>query len=184
MSQLRVVIAGGGVAGLETMFALRDLAGDRVQVTLLAPEAEFVYRPMAVGEPFARPAARHYAITPMAREAGVELIREPLASVDTGACIAYGGRGTAVAYDALVVAIGARMHAPFANATTISDRTIDEQLHGVVQDIEGGYLRSIAFVAPHRMSWPLPLYELALMSAARADEMGVELRTTIVTPES
>ena len=49
-----VLIAGGGVAGLEALLALRDLAGDRVDLRLLAPEAEFVYRPMAVGEPFGR----------------------------------------------------------------------------------------------------------------------------------
>ena len=34
----RVVIAGGGVAALETLIALRDLAGDRVDITLVAPE--------------------------------------------------------------------------------------------------------------------------------------------------
>src|SRR5918994_1950993 len=49
-----VLIAGGGVAGLEALLALRDLAGDRLAVTLLAPEREFTYRPMAVAVPFAR----------------------------------------------------------------------------------------------------------------------------------
>src|SRR5262249_52884093 len=160
--------AGGGVAGLETMFALRDLAGDRVQVTLLAPEDEFVYRPLAVGEPFARPAARHYAIAPMAREAGAKLVRRGLEGIDVDARLARIKGGDPIPYDALVIAIGARMHAAFPNATTINDRTIDDQLHGVVQDIEEGYVRSLAFVAPHRMPWPLPLYELALMSAHRA----------------
>ena len=33
------------------------------------------------------------------------------------------------------------------------------------------------------MAWPLPLYELALMTAGRAYDMGVDLETTIVTPE-
>ena len=37
---LRVVIAGGGVAGLEATLALRALAADRVSVTILAPEAQ------------------------------------------------------------------------------------------------------------------------------------------------
>ena len=36
-----VVIAGGGVAALETLMALRDLAGDRVAITLIAPETTF-----------------------------------------------------------------------------------------------------------------------------------------------
>src|SRR6188472_1613599 len=47
---LDVVIAGGGVAGLE---ALQALAADRVRLTLIAPDAEFSYRPLAVAEPFA-----------------------------------------------------------------------------------------------------------------------------------
>jgi 2-polyprenyl-6-methoxyphenol hydroxylase-like FAD-dependent oxidoreductase len=41
-SPLRVVIAGGGVAGLEAALVLRDLAGERVSTTLLAPEQEYV----------------------------------------------------------------------------------------------------------------------------------------------
>jgi sulfide:quinone oxidoreductase len=46
-----VLIAGGGVAALEAMMALRDLAGERVRMTLVAPEPDFVYRPMAVAAP-------------------------------------------------------------------------------------------------------------------------------------
>ncbi len=41
------------MAGLEALLALRDLAGDRVELTLLSPETDFVYRPMAVAEPLA-----------------------------------------------------------------------------------------------------------------------------------
>src|SRR6267142_1603873 len=51
-SPLRVLIAGGGVAGLETLMALRGLAGDLVTLTLIAPEDEFVYSPLTVERPF------------------------------------------------------------------------------------------------------------------------------------
>ena len=60
---------------------------------------------------------------------------------------------------------------------------MDETLHGLIQDVEGGYLKSLAFVSPGRMAWPLPLYELALMTAARAYDMQMKLSVTIVTPE-
>jgi sulfide:quinone oxidoreductase len=50
-SPLRVLIAGGGVAGRETLIALRDLAGDRVELTLAAPEDEFVYCPVTAAQP-------------------------------------------------------------------------------------------------------------------------------------
>lgn len=59
-ASFRVVVAGGGVAGLEAVLALRDLAAARVEMTLLSPDPDFVYRPMAIAEPFARGhAARH-----------------------------------------------------------------------------------------------------------------------------
>ena len=48
----RVVIVGGGVAGLEALLALDDLGGDRVSLTLVAPQPDFVYRPLLVEEPF------------------------------------------------------------------------------------------------------------------------------------
>lgn len=47
-SPTRVLIAGGGAAGLEALHGLRALAGERVDLTLIAPENEFVYRPLAV----------------------------------------------------------------------------------------------------------------------------------------
>ena len=50
---LRVLIVGGGVAGLETMLALRAIAEERVDIELVAPEPQFWYRPLAVAEPFA-----------------------------------------------------------------------------------------------------------------------------------
>ena len=42
----------------------------------------------------------------------------------------------------------------------------------------------MAFVAHDRPSWPLPLYEAALMSATLAAEAGRTPQLTIVTPES
>ena len=56
-------------------------------------------------------------------------------------------------------------------------------LHGLIQDIEGGYVRRLAFIGPGRIGWPLPIYELALMAAARAKDMNIELSITIATPE-
>ena len=62
----RVVIAGGGVAGLEALLALRALAGDRVALTLVSRAPDFFYRPAAVAESFARGEVRR---TPLAQAA-------------------------------------------------------------------------------------------------------------------
>ena len=81
----RVLIAGGGVAGLEALLALRDLAGDRVALTLLAPERQFTYRPMAVGVPFARGHMQRHDLADVARATGAEFVRGELAEVDVPA---------------------------------------------------------------------------------------------------
>ena len=180
----RVVIAGGGVAALEAAIALRELAGALVSVQLVAPNTEFSYRPMSVREPFAYAPADQYPLAEIAADIGAELVVDEFAWVDTEQQIAHTTKGVELAYDALMLALGAHMKSPFGHGLTIDDRRMDELLHGVVQDVEEGYVRSIAFVAPARMGWPLPLYELALMTAARAYDMGVHADLTIITPET
>lgn len=181
--KLRVLIAGGGVAALETALALRDLAASRVQITMIAPNEEFVYRPMTVREPFAFAGARHYPLEAIVADVGAELVRDKLGWVDHAMRVAHTTSGLQLEYEALVLALGTRISARYKHALTIDDRTMDETLHGLVQDVEQGYVDSIAFVAPGRMAWPLPLYELALMTAGRAYDMNVALKVTIVTPE-
>ena len=179
----RVVIAGGGIAALETALALRDLAGDRVTVQLVAPNAEFSYRAMSVREPFAYGAPSRYPLAEIAGDVGSELIVDSFAWVDSEQQIAHTQDGAELAYDALVLAVGARTRPVFVHALTVDDRRMDELLHGIVEDVEAGYVRSLAFVAPGPMGWPLPIYELALMTARRAYDANVQVEITIVTPE-
>lgn len=180
---LRVLIAGSGVAGLEAALALRDLAGERVSTTLLTPEREFVYRPLRVREPFAYQAARRYPLDEIARDLGAELREDSLGSVDSKRRIGLTEGGQRLGYDALLLALGARPVAAFEHALTLDDRQLDEQLHGLIQDVEAGYTHAIGFLIPPQAAWPLPVYELALMTAQRAWDMNVKVSITIVTPE-
>jgi sulfide:quinone oxidoreductase len=182
-NELRVIVAGGGVAALETVLALADLAPDRTDVTVIAPNGEFVYRPMTVREPFAYGAAQRYPLASIVNDAGATLLSDELAWVDPGTQTIHTKGGQELPYDALMLALGASAHPRYEHALTIDDSHMDETLHGLIRDIEGGYVRSLAFVAPGRMPWPLPLYELALMTAGRAFDMNVELAVTIVSPE-
>ncbi len=178
-----VVIAGGGVAGLEAALALRDLAGDRVRLVLLDPALEFVYRPMTVGEPFSFGRARRHPLDELANDVGAELLRGTLQRVDVTARVAHTAAGQELHYDALVLGVGAQAHARYEHAVTIDDKRLDELLHGLIQDVEGGYVKRLAFVVPAPMAWLLPIYELALMTARRAYDVNVELQVTILTPE-
>ena len=181
---MHVVIAGGGVAALEAVIALRDLAGERIDITMLAPEEDFVFKPLSVGEPFALGDAQRLPLKQFAHDLRVELVRDGLASVSPGSRVVCTIAGDELKYDKLVVATGAQREEPFDHATTFRGQEDSEKLHGLVQDLEGEYARRIAFVVPSGVTWTLPLYELALLTARRAHEMsldGVEL--TFVTPE-
>jgi sulfide:quinone oxidoreductase len=179
----RVVIVGGGVAALEGALALRELCGAQLPITLLAPNGEFVYRPMAVREPFAYGAARIYALDRCAKDVGAELVTDSFKWLDPAARTVHTEAGAMLEYDALLLALGARRYDRYPRALTLDDSRLDEQMHGLIQDVEAGLVHSLAFIAPSQMPWPLPIYELALMTAARAYDMNVEMSITIATPE-
>ena len=181
---LNVLIAGGGVAALEAMMALRALAGERVDITLLAPGRDFHYRPMAVAEPFTIAHARRLGLASIAGDFGARLVTGALAGVDAGEGVAITAGGNRIAYDALVIACGTRMRPAFEQVLTIDDRNLGGTLRGLVQDVEEGYTTDIAFVAPAQAFWPLPLYELALLTAHRAFDMNVDVDISVVSPEN
>jgi sulfide:quinone oxidoreductase len=179
-----VLIAGGGVAALEAMMALRALAGDRVRITLLAPERDFHYRPMAVAEPFTIARARHVALVAIAADFDALHVTGALAGVEAAERRVVTQDGERIGYDTLVIACGTRTRPAYDGVITIDDRNLGGTLRGLMQDVEEGYTREIAFVAPDQAFWPLPMYELALLTAQRAYDMNVTVDVAIVSPES
>lgn len=184
MSEFRVVVCGGGVAAAEGLLRLRHLLGDSVSIDLVAPNEELVYRPLAVRQPFAAGPPHRYALERIAADTRAEWQRDSLSWIDRDARTVHTEGGESLPYDAVLVAIGARQVADFEHVQTFDDRNADEPFHGVIQDIEGGYTSHVAFLLPEGPVWPLPLYELALMTAERASSMGMdEVELSLVTPE-
>jgi sulfide:quinone oxidoreductase len=180
---LRVVVAGAGIAGLEALMALRALAGDRVQLTLVAPHDEFVYRPVAIEEPFAVGRARRIALEDAARDADAVYVAAAVEAVDADEKVVTPAIGEPIEYDALVLAIGGEPVPAIAHAMTWDDRADSDVLGGLMQDIEEGYSRRLAVVIPPGPGWPLRAYELAVFITLQAKGMAMDLRTTIVAPE-
>jgi sulfide:quinone oxidoreductase len=178
-----IVVAGGGVAGLEAVMALRELAHERVRVTLVAPDDDFVYRPLTVGDPFALGPARRVPLKDFAADFHAELRKDRLDSVFPDTHTVFLASGADLTYDELIVAVGASPVPAYEYGTTFRGQEDVEAIHGLVQDVEEGYVRRIAFVVPPGVAWSLPLYELALMTARRAFEMNVDVELTFVTPE-
>jgi sulfide:quinone oxidoreductase len=183
-SRLRVLVAGGGVAGLEAMLALRDLAGDRVHLALLSPDDEFVYRPMAVAVPFGRGHMQRVRLEDVARPVDAEFIRGELANVDGDARSATTVDGRTLSFDALLVAVGAASEPALPRVLTWTPELDQKLFGGILRDLEEGYAKRIAFVVPPDVAWPLPAYELALMTAWDARDMGQDdVQITVFTPE-
>ena len=184
MDRFSVVIAGGGVAAIEGLLRLRRLAGDALAITLLAPNDEFAFRALSVKEPFALGAATRHEIRHIVRDSDAEWVQDTLAWIDPDAQVVHTGAGAEIGYDALLVAVGARLEPVLEHATTFRDADAEALLTGLVEDIEGGYTKSVAFVAPEGPVYQLPLYELALMTAARARAMGIDdAEVSVVTPD-
>lgn len=180
----RVVIVGGGVAGLEALLALRALTGDRVAVTLVSQDDWFVDRPVTVAEPFGLGSAARHSLPEIAAELDARFVRATVEAVSAPekrvSCVG----GTNLGFETLILAPGARPRPPFADAITFGLAGSGQAVKDMLSRLRSGEVRSVAFVAPDLAGWLLPLYELALMTGreiGRSELKGAELR--LVTPE-
>jgi sulfide:quinone oxidoreductase len=177
---LHVLIAGAGPAGVEAALTLERIAGGRVVTTVVAPEARFVHFPPAVLSPFGAGNGRRPALDVLT-DAHVRL--GTLDSVDSVAREVRLRDGETLCYDALLIAVGGIQRSPYPRALAFGSPGSEERMHGLIQDLEGGFIKRIAFVVPSAASWPLPIYELALMTAERAYDMCLNVELTLVTSE-
>jgi len=181
----RVLIAGGGVAALETMLALRHHAGERVEVRMVAPLRDFVHRPLAVAEPFGPVPVHRFDLDALATGAGAALISSKVVEVAPDEHRVVTDEGAVLAYDHLVVACGARPSRAFDGALTFWGIADGAEMTRLLADVSEGRARRIAFAAHAGIGWHLPLYELALLTACHLEDAGVTgVRIVLVTHEA
>jgi sulfide:quinone oxidoreductase len=118
----------------------------------------------------------------IAVDAGATWRRGELVSVDVRAHLAYTTCGEALPYDLLVVAAGARPHVTLLGALTFRGEHDEPAFRALVGELRTGAVGSLAFVVPPGPGWPLPLYELALRTAAELPHR--RSRLVLVTPET
>ena len=184
MAATRVLIAGGGVAALEAALALRRLAEERVSIDLVAPEPRFWYRPLAVLEPFGTRRLHGIDLAEIAEECRALFIVDTVAAVDPDLRLARTAAGAELEYDLLLLATGTKPVAAVPGALTFRGAADTRAFSTLLSELEGGSVERVLFALPGGVAWPLPLYELALQTAAFLDERRIAgTRLTIVTGE-
>lgn len=175
---MRVLIAGGGVAGVEALLALAALAEDRVEVELLSPSDEFVYRPLQVVEPFGGGESIALDLGRIVADAGAHHTRDALASIDPAARTVTTASGARHEYEALLIALGARPVEAIPGALTFGDRQQRARFADLLAAMGRRGTTRLAFVVPRLATWSIAAYELALLTAAERDARqlsGVEI---------
>jgi sulfide:quinone oxidoreductase len=178
-----VLIAGAGVAGLEAALALQAVAEDQVSVELVSPDVEFVYRPLAVAAPFGAGEVRRFPVRHLAEDAGASLTEATVRGVDADRKTVETADGGELGYDLLLLALGARAVPAVPGAVTFRGPGDETALGDVLRETREGSVRRLVFTMPAGISWPLPLYELALLTAVHLADSGVEAQLQLVTPE-
>ena len=179
----RVVIVGGGVAGLEALMALHDLAADRAELTLVAPDPDFLYKPLLVEEPFDLGPAEQHALGPLVEELGAAFVQKAAKGVQPDEHTIELSDGSKLDYDFLIVCAGGRFHPALEGARTFPSGGEPLRINDLLRAGKGP--RRIAFVVPPGVTWALPIYELALMTQRRAVELGLDdVQLAVVTPEA
>jgi len=179
----RVVIVGGGIAAAEALMALRTTAPAHVDVELVAPNPTLTYRPLSVAEPFGLVERHEIDLAELAREYDAHYRRDSLKEILPATRVVALRSGDRLPYDALVVAIGARSEEALDGALTFRGPSTVAAFRSLLEEIESGAVTRLAFAVPGRVQWSLPLYELALMTAAYAAARGLDLRIEFATPE-
>jgi sulfide:quinone oxidoreductase len=192
----RVVVLGGGFAGLETAFQLAAMVKPtRLHLTVVSDRDHFLYRPGLVALPFG--AAEAPLHVPLSQALDLHGIRRRLAcveNIDTERRVVHTNRLAPVHYDHLVIATGVRAHPRRVpgldeHAVAISSpgqlHQLGERFQWVAHNAGHGRPQQVLFVVPPNTAWPGPAYEIALMldTWLRRREVRHQVGITFATAE-
>lgn len=176
-----VCVVGAGTAALEGLLCARQGLGADAQLRLIAPDAEFRYRPMSRQSPFRPAPEQALAIGDLVAQTGAAWIRERADFVDDSQRTVLTRDGETVPYDFLLLALGARQARTLRGGYVWRRGGDPGVLDRVIAELVAGETRSVAIVVPRGARWPLPAYELALVLAWTAAGSGA--RIVLLTAE-
>ncbi len=171
-SRPHVVFLGGGFAGLEGAFSLRQTVGDRARITLISDQDDFLFRPNSIYVPFGLdPAKLRVPLAKPLAGRGIEFVRDRAEGIDPAAGRIQLAGGT-VSYDHAVIATGSDMRpgeipglAEHAEVIWTTDEMLRlRHAFGQLGDAgRAGGRRRVHFIVPPNNKCAGPLYEVVLM---------------------
>jgi sulfide:quinone oxidoreductase len=190
----RIVVVGGGFAGLEAAFTLRERLGPRSRITIVSDETVFTFRPDTVYVPFGGdPVALTFSIVEPTRRQQIPLIASRVQDIDP-ASRQLNLHGEEMEYDVAVLATGASMR--LRDVPGLAEHGIllwkpntTLPLRWALRDLRRDVLRgremTVALLVPPGNLWSGPLYELTLMLETwlRRQKIRDRVRIELVTHE-
>jgi sulfide:quinone oxidoreductase len=172
LTRPRLLVLGGGFAGLEAAFYLRWRLGARADITLVSDRDRFFFKPGAVYVPFGLdPDTLTIPLERPTHRRGIAFVQARAQEIDpaAGVVVTDGGR---LPYDQLIVATGATIRPEeipglAEHAETIWTPEAMVSLRGafarLLADARASRRRRVLFLVPPNNKCAGPLYELAFM---------------------
>jgi NADH dehydrogenase FAD-containing subunit len=169
----RVVVVGGGFAGLEASFLVRMRLHDAVDMTLVSDRDSWVFKPNSIYIPFgADPESLLVPLDEPLKKRHISFLESRVREVDPDAKHVSFEDGTSLPYDFLVLATGSGMRPeeiPGLPEHTESIWTSEEMLslrsalQSLREDAARGEQREVLFLVPQNNKCAGPLYEMVFM---------------------
>ena len=185
----RIVVVGGGFAGLEAAFYLRAKLGQRAALTLVSDTDEFLFKPNTIYIPFgADPRAFVLPLAPPARRREITLVPGKVTGIDPDSRRLELAGGE-LAYDFAVLATGATMRPSEIpgleeHAETIWTPAEMLSLRGRLTDLaeraRRGERQSVLFAVPQGNKCAGPLYEIVFMIETWLRRQGIRDKVRLV----
>jgi sulfide:quinone oxidoreductase len=186
----RVLVLGGGFAGLETSFLLRMRAGRDVDLTLVTEGENFLFKPNTIYIPFgADPDSFLVPLRKPAYKQHVNLVQGRVREVDADRKLVSLEDGSAHSYDFLVIGTGAAMRPQEVSglaehaASIWTPETMAElgrRLETLRLRAEAGEEQTVLFAVPPNNKCSGPLYEIVFMLETWLRRKGLRDRVKIV----
>lgn len=185
----RVVVVGGGFAGLEASFLIRMRLHDAVDMTLVSDRDSWVFKPNSIYIPFgAEPESLLVPLAHPLRKRHISFHEDRVAAVDPDSRHVRLESGTSLPYDFLILATGSGMRPeeiPGLPEHAESIWTSEEMLslRDALRDLRSrarqGEDLDVLFLVPPNNKCAGPLYEMVFMLETWLRREGVRERVTI-----